>query len=107
MTYQARVALRQPGNTDPRIVELRREIDRVNLQLLNVLERRGQLVVQLMALKRELGSPAFDPAREREILERIAGLTSGPFSATEMRKIFRVIIAASRELDRQASGGGF
>lgn len=103
MTHQARITLNPTTNPDARIAELRREIDRVNLQLLNALERRGQLVLRLMALKRELGSPAFDPAREQEMLDRLAGLTCGPFSATEIQRIFHVIIAASRDLARDAT----
>lgn len=51
--------------------ELRREIDRVNLELLKLLNERTNLVKEISDLKDQTGTDYFDPVREAEMLESI------------------------------------
>jgi len=85
--------------------ELRREMDGVNLELLRLVSRRGMLVRNIFALKAGQGLPAHAPDREREMLERVVGQNSGPYSDQVIRHLFGEIFAASLTLTERPTDG--
>ena len=52
--------------------EIRGEIDRIDDELADLFRRRMELADEVAASKRADGSPVTDPAREREIVARVA-----------------------------------
>ena len=80
------------------IVALRAEIDRLDRELLEVLERRMAVVTELAEAKREAGVRVRDPQREREIIvaRRQHGSEHG-LSPDFVESLFRLIMWASRE----------
>jgi len=78
---------------------LRAEIDRIDLQLLSLLNRRARTVQRVGKLKSREGSYFYDPKRERAILNRITEENPGPFPDSRLRTIFQEIISASRALE--------
>jgi chorismate mutase/prephenate dehydratase len=78
---------------------LREEIDRIDLQLLSLLNRRARTVEKVGKLKSKEGSYFYDPKRERAILNRVAEKNPGPFPDARLRVIFQEIISASRALE--------
>ncbi|MGN0854818.1 MAG: bifunctional chorismate mutase/prephenate dehydratase [Kiritimatiellia bacterium] len=54
------------------ICNVRGEIDKIDRQLVDLFLKRLDIVAQVAASKRERGAPVCDPAREREILSRVA-----------------------------------
>ena len=76
--------------------QLRRYIDRLDRQLLRLLNRRARLVRQIRQLKRRHGLRLVDPAREQAICERLAASSRGPLTAEAVAAIYRVIIRQSR-----------
>jgi chorismate mutase/prephenate dehydratase len=76
--------------------KLRREIDRVDDELLAALERRAALAKEIGALKG--GSPAYRPDRESEILNRIAE-KRGTLPPERVAAVFREVISACRALE--------
>jgi len=78
---------------------LRCEIDRIDLQLLSLLNRRARTVKKVGKLKSREGSYFYDPRRERAILNRVADKNPGPFPDARLRTIFQEIISASRALE--------
>ncbi len=85
---------------DAALARLRAEIDLVNAEILRAIERRGALVLRIVQIKRQAGMPPVDPARETEMMARIAARVRGPFSRAAIQAIFRTILAASRALQR-------
>jgi 3-deoxy-7-phosphoheptulonate synthase/chorismate mutase len=81
-----------------RLAELRSRVDRINLELLALLQRRGEVVLSIAEVKRELGREGFDPRREEEMLRSLVRRSEGPFGPGELRGIFRAIFRASLEL---------
>lgn len=77
------------------IAELRARIDALDDRLLDLLVERLELARTIQALKRARGMEARDPARERDILERLAAAGAGRYPAGAVRAVFREIIAAS------------
>jgi chorismate mutase / prephenate dehydratase len=81
------------------LAKLRQEIDAVDDRILELLNRRATLVMQVGALKSEARSDFHVPSREREIYERLTAANPGPFPADAVRGVFREIISASLALE--------
>lgn len=83
------------------IRELREEIDRVDEELLRLLNRRARIAVEIGELKRRAGLPVFDASREREVLSRPRA-AEGPLGRGAVARIFRRIVRESRRAEEQA-----
>src|SRR5687767_5098758 len=78
------------------IDKLRREIDAIDDELVERLQKRAALAKKIGELKG--AAPAYRPERESEVLHRIA-LLKGTLSADRLIAIFREIISACRGLE--------
>src|SRR5215470_2869964 len=85
-----------------RIQEQRKEIDQVDAGLLRLLNRRAQLALAIGRLKNLEGLPLCWPARERDVLSRVAEANHGPLDAVAVERLFRVIIRECRRVEAQA-----
>lgn len=80
--------------------DLRLQIDRLDDQLLDLLEERARLVEQVAVCKRQGDAPRFhDPEREREILARLTA-RAGRLPREAVRTIFREVISACLALEQ-------
>ncbi len=79
------------------ISKLRHEIDALDDELLELLNRRAAAARRIGALKS--GAPAYRPERESEILRRIAARASGPLPAERAAAVFREVISACRAME--------
>ncbi len=83
-----------PTANTPSLVELRKEIDRLDEAMHQLLMERGQIINRLIATKKtqETGS-AFRPAREAEMMRRLVQRHEGILPLDTAESIWRVIIA--------------
>jgi 3-deoxy-7-phosphoheptulonate synthase/chorismate mutase len=82
--------------------ELRDQIDRVNREILELLVKRGEIVLQIAKEKHSTGIDGYDPYREEEMLEALTSDLHGPFGAGPIRDVFKTIFRVSLELqDRE------
>jgi chorismate mutase/prephenate dehydratase len=81
------------------IKELRQEIDAVDDRILELLNSRAGLVIEVGRLKSHNKDEFHVPSREREIYERLASHNGGPFPNEAIRSVFREIISASLALE--------
>jgi chorismate mutase/prephenate dehydratase len=81
------------------IDEERRRIDAIDLDILRLLEERLAAARRIGEEKRLRGIESYDPARERDVVERIARRAGGGFPPEGLRAIYRQIISASRALE--------
>jgi chorismate mutase/prephenate dehydratase len=79
--------------------ELRKAIDQVDSQLLDLLNERATLVLQVGGLKKAENRAFHVPSREREIYERLTSRNPGPFPNEALKSVFREIISASLALE--------
>jgi chorismate mutase/prephenate dehydratase len=79
----------------------RRDIDKIDQELLRLLHQRARVSLEIGALKSAAGAPPFVPTREREILESLAGMPKGPFPETSIGIVFREIISACRYVQQE------
>jgi len=81
------------------IEELRKEIDRIDLQILNLLNERGRKILEIARLKSRLGKRYYVPEREKFILSRLARENCGPISEEGLKTIYREILSVCRNLE--------
>ncbi|WP_114313957.1 bifunctional 3-deoxy-7-phosphoheptulonate synthase/chorismate mutase [Thermus caldifontis] len=86
---------------DERILALRKEVDRVNREILRLLSERGRLVQEIGRIQTEVGLPHYDPKREEEMLAYLTAENPGPFPAETIRKLFKEIFKASLDLEER------
>lgn len=80
------------------IENLRRQIDKVNLQILELLAERGTLVQKIGETKTRLGLDLYDARREAEMLADLIEANPGPYPDDAIRMIFKEIFRASLHL---------
>ena len=83
--------------TDPRLLALREQIDHLDAELIDLMARRFDVTRSVGELKREIGLPKADPAREARQIDRLrtianeAGLDE-EFSERLLRLIIEEVI---------------
>ncbi len=90
-----------PAADDARLAELRRDIDAVDAQLLELLNRRAALAQAVGEVKKTTDAPVYRPEREAQILARLAQVNPGPLPAESLANVWREIVSACRELERR------
>jgi chorismate mutase len=84
---------------------LRKQVDRIDLEILKLLQQRTKLSRRIGETKRRHGAVVYVPDRERELLRRVDRLTRGQLPARSVTAIFREILSSSRAAQGQAAIG--
>jgi len=81
--------------------QCRQEIDRLDDDILNILNERSQYVIKIGHLKKQQDSSAHlhTPGREVAIVERLMRKNPGPFPSEALRHVYREIMSASLSLE--------
>lgn len=79
--------------------KLREEIDDLDERILELLNRRAKIAMEIGHLKKVLRKPFYVPSRERAIFERLRGKNPGPFPSDAIETVYREIISASLSLE--------
>jgi chorismate mutase len=79
-----------------RIDNWRREIDRVDDDLLRLFNERARCAIELGLEKRRLGLPIEVPEREASIIRRVVSDNTGPLDGEAIQRLFEAVIAESR-----------
>jgi len=79
--------------------DLRKRIDAIDQQILDLLNQRAAVVQQVGQVKLREGLDFHAPHREEEILERLTQDNPGPFPGNAIRSVYREIISACRALE--------
>lgn len=79
----------------------RAEIDRIDDQILRLLNERSKSVIEIGKLKKQKDAEAHlhTPAREAAIIERLGRQNTGPFPTEAIRAVYREIMSASLSLE--------
>ena len=84
----------------PSLAELREKIDQADRELIDAINRRARLVVQVGQVKRGSGAPIYAPHREAEVLRKIAALNQGPILPKTLEAIYRELMSGSFALEQ-------
>jgi len=80
--------------------QLRTKVDNVNLELLDLINERGQLLQDIDIAKETEGVHRFDPLRDRKMLDNINEHNEGPFEKSTIEHVFKEIFKAGLELHK-------
>jgi chorismate mutase / prephenate dehydratase len=84
----------------PTLAGLRGEIDRIDKELVALLNRRAEFALQIGQVKQKQGLEVWSPAREDEVIAKALATSRGPLPAETLRLIFRELMSGSRALQR-------
>jgi len=79
---------------------LRSQIDKVDLQLLKLINDRAALAAEIGKVKNDQSAEIFSPAREEEVLKNVMQANKGPLDEAVIRAIYREIMSGSRALQK-------
>ncbi len=83
--------------------QLRKELQDMNLAILNLLNKRAKVVEHAHRIKTRDGIPAYVPEREQQMLSEILGENRGPFSDKTISHLFKEIFRACAQLQETDS----
>ena len=79
---------------------LRVQIDKLDSQILDLLNKRAAIAGQIGKVKADQGGEVFSAAREEEVLHHVLAANKGPLEEVTVRAVFRELISASRALQK-------
>ncbi|MEW6674236.1 MAG: prephenate dehydratase [Thermodesulfobacteriota bacterium] len=80
------------------ITGLRRDIDKIDEQILDLINQRLLLAREIGKIKAKNGELMVDGARESTLIKRLLSLNNGPLSRHALQHVFTEVIAAAREI---------
>jgi chorismate mutase/prephenate dehydratase len=82
------------------LASLRGEIDRIDKELVVLLNRRAEVALQIGQVKQKQGLEVWSSAREDEVIAKALAASRGPLPTESLRLIFREMMSGSRSLQR-------
>ena len=83
-----------------KIEELRKKIDELDDRIVDLLNERARIVIEVGDIKKSEKLDFHAPARERQILERLLSRNKGPFPSDTLKAVYREILSSSLSLER-------
>ncbi len=82
------------------IPEHRKAIDRLDGQIVRLINERTQHALAIGAIKLQAGEEIYAPARERAVLARICKSNAGPLTDEQLCAIYREVMSAALALEK-------
>ncbi len=82
-----------------RLKDLRKEIDRIDSRVIELLNRRGKISFDIGEIKKAKKQPIYSPDRESLIYRKISKKNKGPFTDESVTAIYREIMSACLSLE--------
>jgi chorismate mutase/prephenate dehydratase len=82
------------------ILEHRKAIDKLDAQIVRLLNERTRHVLEIGDIKLKAGEEIYAPHRERAVLQRVCKLNHGPITEESLRAIYREIMSSALSLEK-------
>ncbi len=92
-----------PARAAANLKHLRGQIDKLDLQILRLINERAGLAADIGRVKNDHGSEVFSPSREEEVLKNVLEAHEkgkGPLDFDTVRAVFRELMSGSRALQK-------
>lgn len=86
------------------IDDLRRRIDDIDEQLVQLLSARATCALAIGRDKKVAGLEIYQPSREAEVLAHVQRVNPGPLDNEAVKRLFERVIDEARRLERLAEG---
>jgi len=90
------------GDVAERLAKFRDEIDRLDEQIVRLLNDRAACALQVGSLKNQADLETYQPKREVAVLQHVRDTNRGPLADNAITRLFERIIDENRQLERQA-----
>ncbi len=84
-----------------RLTDRRKKIDLIDRKLLDLINQRLCIAMEIGRIKREMGEKIYDPRREKKVLERLKTKNRGPLRKEDLEKVFRTIMSVCRRSENR------
>lgn len=81
--------------------EYRGEIDKIDREILILLNARTMVVEKIGEVKRAMNMPVYEPRREEEVYQNVTSHNHGPLPADAVKRVFERIIDEMRTIQRE------
>ncbi|MBI5056720.1 MAG: prephenate dehydratase [Nitrospirae bacterium] len=78
--------------------ELRKKIDEIDQRIVELLNKRAEVAIEIGKAKQDKHLSIHSPEREREILKRLTEKNPGPFPSNVLKLLYEEILSASLSL---------
>jgi chorismate mutase/prephenate dehydratase len=85
---------------DPSLEPLRRKIDELDGEIVELLNARARVVVEIGRIKRQSGGAIYAPDREKAVLEKVRSLNKGPLPDRCLEAVWRELMSGSFALEK-------
>jgi chorismate mutase len=89
-----------PETALEKLAECRRNIDRIDVQVLALLNERARVAEIIGSVKRDQGMPVYEPKREDQVYRNVLDNNHGPLPPDAVRRIFERVIDEMRTLQK-------
>ena len=79
----------------------RKKIDSIDAKILELLNERARASQHIGKIKKKKGERIYSPEREKEVLERLKSINSGPVASQAIDAIYREIMSSSISLEKE------
>jgi chorismate mutase len=87
-----------------KLFELRKDVDQIDRQLVDLLDRRSARSLEIGSLKNNLGMELHSPEREDQIFKNILNTNLKNISEESLKRIYSLIIEESLRIQKSAKG---
>jgi len=87
------------------IDDYRKEINRLDSELLRIFNERASLALKIGEIKKKHNIPIYDPEREKRIFVAMSNANPGPLENDAITRLFERVIDESRRLERIRTKG--
>ncbi len=84
--------------SDKELNDVRQNIDSIDRQMLDLLNKRAELAIKISEIKKKKGLSFYDPVREKSVINNLVKLNKGPFPDDTIKTLFREILSATLAL---------
>jgi chorismate mutase/prephenate dehydratase len=85
---------------DTPLESLRTQIDALDAQIVDLMNQRARLVVEIGKIKQQTNSPVYAPDREKAVLEKVRKLNRGPLPDRCLEAVWRELMSGSFALEK-------
>ncbi len=82
------------------LTAVRTRIDRLDEQLLRLINDRAKLALLIGQIKKRRKWPVFDATRDTSVLRHVLSANRGPLSEAAVRDLFQAILCEGRRRER-------
>jgi len=83
------------------ISDWRKKIDELDRKLVQLLNERAHAAHEIGKIKRQAGSPIYEPDRERAVFENARSVNQGPLPDRDLLRIYERIMDIMRQIQQE------